>query len=154
MTRTEHRQAAARSRTGEETPEAGNAAPAFGWLTLWFGVLGGAAAWGVHIFVAWSFLEVGCLGRANPDILQQEPGPGAVASLVAYVATGVPWLVALVALLACVRMRLRLRSARADDDARIERTALMVVLGLFLNVMALAAITGSGVGLLVLEPCG
>jgi hypothetical protein len=30
----------------------------------------------------------------------------------------------------------------------------MIVVGLFLNALALAAITGSAVGILVLEPCG
>jgi hypothetical protein len=135
------------SETLEET------GPAFGWFTLWFGVIGGVAAWSLHILVAWSFLEVGCLGPASPTILQQGAGPGSVASLVAYLATGVPWVVTVLALLTCVRMRVRMRRARSEAGPRLERTDLMIVIGLFLDVMALAAITGSGVGILVLEPC-
>jgi hypothetical protein len=130
-----------------------DAGPAFGWFTLWFGVVGGVAAWSLHVLVAWSFLEVGCLGPASPTILQQGSGPGTVASVVAYVATGLPWLVALLALLTCIRMRLRMRRAHAEASPRLERTDLMIIIGLFLDVMSLLAVTGSAVGIIVLEPC-
>jgi hypothetical protein len=127
--------------------------PAFRALTLWFGVIGGIVAWSLHILVAWSFMEVGCLAPGPHSILQRGPDPRGVSAIVAYVATGVPWLVAALALLVCLRLRSRLRSV-AEDAPRAERTHLMIVVGLFLNALALAAVTGSGVGILVLRPCG
>jgi hypothetical protein len=127
-------------------------APAFRAATLWFGVIGGVVAWALHILVAWSFLEVGCLAPGPHSILQQGPSPRGVTAVVAYVATGLPWLVTALALLVCLRLRARMRSV-AEEAPRAERTHLMIVIGLFLNVMALAAITGSAVGILVLRPC-
>jgi hypothetical protein len=136
-----------------ESQRPDDAPPAFHALTLWFAVIGGIVAWALHIMVAWSFMEVGCLAPGAHSILQQGPAPRSVSAIVAYVATGLPWLVAAVALLTCLRLRSRLRSV-AEDAARAERTHLMIVVGLFLNALALAAITGSAVGILVLEPCG
>jgi hypothetical protein len=136
-----------------ETQRPDDAPPAFHAVTLWFGVSGGIVAWALHIMVAWSFMEVGCLAPGAHTILQRGPAPRSVSAIVAYVATGVPWLVAALALLVCLRLRSRLRSV-AEDAARVERTQLMIVIGLFLNALALAAITGSAVGILVLEPCG
>jgi hypothetical protein len=119
---------------------------------LWFGVLGGASAWALHILVAWSFLEVACLTPGRTTVLQFGGTPGLTASVVAYVATGLPWLVALLAFLNCLRLRSIL--SRADEDVLSrERTSLLLVLGIFLDIFALAALTGSAVGLFVLEPC-
>ena len=125
---------------------------AFHAVALWFGVIGGVVAWALHIMVAWSFIEVGCLAPGPHSILQQGPGPRGVSAIVTYVATGLPWLVTALAVLVCLRLRSRLKSV-AEEAPRAERTHLMIVIGLFLNLMALAAITGSGVGILILEPC-
>jgi hypothetical protein len=126
--------------------------PKVGGPRLWFGVLGGASAWALHILVAWSFLEVACLTPGRTTVLQFGGTPGLTASVVAYVATGLPWLVALLAFLNCLRLRSIL--SRADEDVLSgERTSLLLVLGIFLDLFALAALTGSAVGLFVLEPC-
>jgi hypothetical protein len=102
--------------------------------------------------VAWSFLEVACLTPGRTTVLQFGGTPGLTASVVAYVATGLPWLVALLAFLNCLRLRSIL--SRADEDVLSgERTSLLLVLGIFLDLFALAALTGSAVGLFVLEPC-
>jgi hypothetical protein len=121
--------------------------------TLWFGVIGGPVAWATHVLVAWSFMEVSCLALHTGSVLQRGDQPGTVPSLVAYVATGVPWLVAVAALL--TSLRLRSRAGRLDPDVLAEgRVGLMLVIGISLDLMSIAAITGSAVGLLVLEPCG
>jgi hypothetical protein len=119
---------------------------------LWYSVLGGITAWSLHILVAWSFLEVACLTPGRSTTLQFGGKPGLTASVVAYTATGLPWLVALGALLGCLRLRSRIRS-RGEELLSGERTHLLIVIGIFLDVFALAAMTGSAVGLFVLEPC-
>jgi hypothetical protein len=119
---------------------------------LWFAVLGGITAWALHILVAWSFLEVACLTPGRTTVLQFGGTPGLTASLVAYVATGLPWLVSLTAFLTCLRLRSVL-SRQGEDILSGERTNLLIVLGIFLDLLALAALTGSAVGLFVLEPC-
>jgi hypothetical protein len=119
---------------------------------LWFAVLGGIAAWALHILVAWSFLEVACLTPGRTTTLQFGGVPGLTASLVAYVATGLPWLTSLLAFLTCLRLRSRL-SREGEDILSGERTNLLLVMGIFLDLFALAALTGSAIGLFVLEPC-
>jgi hypothetical protein len=119
---------------------------------LWFAVLGGIAAWALHILVAWSFLEVACLTPGRTTTLQFGGMPGPTASLVAYVATGLPWLTALLAFLSCLRLQSRLRR-QGEEVLSLERTSLLIVMGIFLDLFALAALTGSAVGLFVLEPC-
>ena len=119
---------------------------------LWFAVLGGAVAWALHILVAWSFMEVACLTPGRTTVLQFGGTPGPTASVVAYTATGLPWVVSLLAFLTCLRLRSTLRRA-GEDVLSGERTSLMLVLGIFLDLFALAALTGSAVGLFVLEPC-
>jgi hypothetical protein len=126
--------------------------PKVGGPMLWFAVLGGISAWALHILVAWSFLEVACLTPGRTTVLQFGGTPGLTASLVAYVATGLPWLVSLSAFLTGLRLRSRL-SREGEDVLSGERTNLLIVIGVFLNLFALAALTGSAVGLLVLEPC-
>lgn len=120
---------------------------------LWFGVLGGAVAWAVHLLVAWSFMEVGCLAPRQGFVLQRGAGPGSVASTVVYIATGLPWLVAAGALVTCLVLRSRARRLESDPLTS-GRLGLMLIIGISLDLMSIAAITGGAVGLLVLEPCG
>ena len=120
---------------------------------LWFGVLGGAVAWAVHLLVAWSFMEVGCIAPGHGPVLQRGAGPGAPAATVAYAATALPWLVAVSALMVCLVLRRRVRRVEVDPLAG-GRVGLMLVVGISLDLMAIAAITGGAVGLIVLEPCG
>ena len=119
---------------------------------LWFAVLGGVAGWALHILVAWSFLEVSCLTPGRTTVLQFGGNPGLTASVVAYTATGLPWVVALLAFLSCLRLRSRMRKA-GEELLSWERTNLLIVIGVLLDLFALFALTGSAVGLFVLRPC-
>ncbi len=120
---------------------------------LWYSVLGGAVAWAVHLLVGWSFEEVGCLAPSAQGMLNRAAGPGGTTTWVVAVTTVVTWLVAAVALLTCLRLRRRL--SRLDLDVlAAERTRLLLVIATFLDALALAAITGGAVGLIVLDACG
>lgn len=109
---------------------------------LWFSVFGGATAWALHVVVAWSFLELGCLRTPL----------GTGVQLVAVLATAVPWLVALVGTVTSLQLRSRRHQVQVDELAR-ERLDLLTHVAVFLNILSLAAITGGGVALLVLETC-
>jgi hypothetical protein len=126
--------------------------PKVGGPTLWFAVLGGATGWALHILVAWSFMEVACLTPGRTTVLQFGGSPGLTASVVAYTATGLPWVIALLAFLTCLRLRSRMRKA-GEDLLSWERTNLLIVIGILLDLFALFALTGSAVGLFVLRPC-
>lgn len=121
-------------------------------MFTWFAVTGGVVAWVVHLTIAWATMELTCLVRLPAYDLQHGGHPSHTAYAVAYGATVVPWLVALAALIACVRLRI-LAGRLDDDDLARGRLHLLSVIGLFLDAMMLAAITGGGIALYVLEPC-
>lgn len=122
-------------------------------VLLWFAALGGAVAWAVHLLLAWSALELGCLGSSAGEAQQRVNSVGT--PLLTYVAgvTGVPLLVAIAATVAALVLRSRLSGLHLDDLA-YERTKLMITVGIVLNLMSVAALIGDGIALLVLEPCG
>lgn len=113
-------------------------------VLLWFALVGGVVAWMVQLNMAWSIEELACINGSGP-------GPGQ--SIIVYVSIALPWLVAVLALLTALSLRSRLRRA-ADDVLARERTHLMLVVALVLDVLMVAVITGSGIGLAVLAPCG
>jgi len=79
------------------------------------------------------------------------------ARLAVWLGTVLPWLATAAAVAACVvitRRRRRLRAQPGGDDLAGERVSLLLVLGWFLSLMSLAAITGGGIALAVLEACG
>jgi hypothetical protein len=118
----------------------------------WFAVTGGAAAWVVHLVTAWIVMELSCIVRYPGYDLQHGGTPSRAAWAVTIAATAGPWLVALLALLACIRLRVLV--GRLDDDELAKgRLHLLAVIGLFLDSMMLAAITGGAIALYVLEPC-
>ena len=118
----------------------------------WFAVVGGTIAWAVQLSIAWATMELSCLVRYPTYDLQHGGTISRTEYAVTIGAVVIPWLVALLALLACVRVRVLARRLD-DDDLAKGRLHLMVVIGLFLNAMMLAAITGGGIALWVLEPC-
>jgi|HigsolmetaAR206D_1030411.scaffolds.fasta_scaffold01069_14 hypothetical protein len=119
----------------------------FGGLLLWFAVLGGVLSWTVHSLAAWSIDELTC--EAGHDNLAGFPLTGAVALAVLLPAAG-----AATALVVSVLAWRRLRPGpRADDDRSLGRAHLLAVVGLWLNVLALAMIVLGGVAALVLPPC-
>jgi hypothetical protein len=120
---------------------------------LWFATAGGMAAWVVHLGVAWSVMEVGCLDVRPTEVLQRGAPPPSAAVWVVYAATLVPWLVSVAACLDSVWILRRLRRSGDDVLAR-ERTHLLVVMGILLDLFAVAAITGGAVGLMTLKACG
>lgn len=125
--------------------------PRIGGFALWFATMGGVVAWFVQLAVSWSVMELSCLGPTKGGLYQQA-GDSLTARIVAYAATAVPWLVALAALVTCLALMSRLRRLGADLLAS-ERTRLMLVIGVFLDVMTLAIITGGGIGLAFVEAC-
>lgn len=141
------------TRGARGTPPAPRVRPAL----AWFAVLGGPIAWAVHLAVAWSVLEIACLGARVGAVPNRGGEPGALATTLVWVGTGVPWLVTLLALAACLVVHRR-RRALLDDPAAdalvTERTGLFVVVGVALALMSLAAITGGALGIWLLEPCG
>ncbi|MEX0429321.1 hypothetical protein AB3X52_17005 [Nocardioides sp. DS6] len=125
-------------------------------LLLWFGVAGGPAAWAVHLGTAWSVSELACLAPSSSGVLLHGGSLGDGARLTVWLGTLVPWLVALGAVGACAlvtRRRRRLRERSEGDGLATERVSLLLVLGWFLSLMSLAAITGGGIALTVLEAC-
>jgi len=121
-------------------------------VLTWFAVLGGVVAWLAHLAVAWSVMEVSCFVRFPGYVLQHGGTPSRTQYAVTYAATAVPWLVAALALVACVRLRVLARRL-PDDDLAKGRLQFLAIIGLYLDSMMLAAITGGAVALMVLEPC-
>lgn len=134
-------------------------------LLLWYAVLGGPTAWAIHLFVAWSVMEIACLGVPGRAVHQRGGDPGTIAWLLTGGGTLLPGLAALGAVLACAWVGRRRRRLAADaasapgagqapDLLADERIGLLLVLGWFLSLLSLAAIVGGAAALLVLEPCG
>jgi hypothetical protein len=116
-----------------------------GFLT-WFGVLGGAMAWAVHLFVAWGTDELTCqTGRTRIDgvPLRAVVGAGVV----------LPALVTMAALAVAWTVWRRIDRATKDGDRRLERAGMLALIGLCANALFLAIILAGGAAVLVLEPC-
>ena len=135
----------------DEQPEIVRTEPRIGGPALWFAVFGGVAAWTVQLMVSWSVMELSCLGPTSGGMYQQA-GDSLSARITAYAATAVPWLVAVGALVTCLLLLGRVRRLGADLLAG-ERTKLLLVIGLFLDAMTVAIITGGGIGLAFVEAC-
>lgn len=132
-------------------------------LLLWYGVVGGPAAWAVHLGTAWSVSELSCMAPGSSGMLLHGGALTDGHRLAVWLGTAIPWLVTLGAIAACAivtRRRRRLRRRASDpgqpgaDGLAVERVSLLLVLGWFLSLMSLAAITGGGIALAVLEACG
>lgn len=125
-------------------------------LLMWFAIAGGPAAWAVHLLTAWSVNELSCLSPTASGVALHDGSLGIRSHTAVWLGTGLPWLVTVAAVGSCVLLTRAHRSAQQRDgvEAAIkERTSLLLVLGWFLSLMSLAAITGGGIALLVLEPC-
>lgn len=132
-------------------------------LLLWHGVIAGPLAWALHLGTAWSVTELACVAPTSGGVLTHGGSLGGGARWAAWGGTVIPWLIAVSAVAACLLVTLRRRRLRAlhDDSAdptdpdvlAAERVSLLLVLGWFLSLMSLAAITGGGIALAVLEPC-
>jgi hypothetical protein len=119
------------------------------WL-LWFGVLGGAAAWTAHTLVDWGIDETTC--RAGATELAGVPmkplliGTTLAFLLVSVVATVVAW-----------RQWQVLRAAEGADrlsQLRLQRAAFMAVVGFAANVVFTLILVCTAIAVLVLPVCG
>lgn len=128
-------------------------------LLMWFAIAGGPAAWAVHLVTAWSVNELSCLSPSSSGVALHDGSLGAASHTAVWLGTGLPWLVAVGAVAACVLLTREHRAAQRQDGpggaetAVTERTSLLLVLGWFLSLMSVAAITGGAIAFLVLEPC-
>jgi hypothetical protein len=119
------------------------------WL-LWFGVLGGAAAWTAHTLVDWGINETTC--RAGSTELAGVPmKPLLIATtlaflLVSVVATAVAW-----------RQWHVLRAAEGDDppsELRLQRASFMAMVGFAADVVFTLILVCTAISVLVFPVCG
>lgn len=122
-------------------------------LLLWYGVVAGPAAWALHLATAWSVSELSCLAPGSSGILLHGGALTDGRRLAVWLGTAIPWLLTLAAVGACAVVTRRRRRLRETDALAEERVSLLLVLGWFLSLMSLAAITGGGIALAVLEAC-
>jgi hypothetical protein len=121
---------------------------------LWYAVIGGVVAWAAHLLVAWSDMEVSCFAPASGmSILQHGGHPQGAEWWVVGGAVVVPWLVTAAAFITCLVLHRRLARAEGVDPVERGRTSFLLVIGIFLDLMSLAVITGGGIALLVVDPC-
>ncbi|MEU8264034.1 hypothetical protein AB0C02_25855 [Micromonospora sp. NPDC048999] len=128
--------------------QVGPRARLFGGLLLWYGVLGGAVAWAVHLMAAWSMDELACAaGSAEISALPLWQAVGLAVIIPALAAAGA----LAVAVLAWTRMGQAQRSGASDNA--YGRTRLLAAVGIWANLFFLSIIVLGGVALLVLPVC-
>lgn len=119
-----------------------------GGLLLWYGVLGGAVAWAVHLLAAWGLDELTCAAgseRVSGVPLWQAVG---IAVIVPALATAGSLLVA-----ALVYRRTVQAQSAGDQDRALGRSRMLAVLGVWANLLFLAIIVLGGVAVVVLPAC-
>ena len=119
-----------------------------GGLLLWYGVLGGAVAWAVHLLVAWPLDELTC--AAGSEKISAVPLWQAVG-----LAVVIPGLVTAGSLAVAAltwRRTARAQSAGAQDPA-FGRSRMLAVVGIWANLLFLTIIVLGGVAVLVLPAC-
>lgn len=126
----------------------GHRARLAGGLLLWYGVLGGALAWAVHLIAAWGVDELACAAgseRVSAVPLWQAIGLAVV----------IPALVTAGSLLvAAMVWRRTARAQRAGaEDRSYARARMLATVGIWANLLFLAIIVLGGVAVLVLPPC-
>jgi hypothetical protein len=116
------------------------------WL-LWFGVLGGVAAWTAHLLVAWGLEEIACgSGSRSTDVL------GVPLAVAITAVTVVALAVAVAALVVAWRLWRRTDVA-ADGEVRMGRANFMALVGLWADVLFTLGILYGAVALLFIRPC-
>lgn len=119
-----------------------------GGLLLWYGVLGGAVAWAVHLLVAWPLDELTC--AAGSEKISAVPLWQAVG--LAVVIPGLVTAGSLAVATLAWRRTARAQSFGAQDPA-FGRSRMLAVVGIWANLLFLTIIVLGGVAVLVLPAC-
>ncbi|MGW4589746.1 hypothetical protein ACWEKJ_20680 [Amycolatopsis thermoflava] len=115
-----------------------------GGLVLWFAVLGGAVAWGLHLLAAWATDELACLAG-------HEEISGAPLALVITLMVVVPGALAVAALVTSwIAWR---RTRTAADGVSLDRTRMLAVVGFSANLLFVAIILFDAVAVVVIPQC-
>jgi hypothetical protein len=118
-----------------------------GQALTWFGVVGGAVAWTVHLIAAWAIDELTCLAGHTSVA-------GVPLVAVMWIAVLVPALVAVAALaISALVWRRESAAARRREDRGYGRTGMLGLVGLGANALFLSIIIAGGVAVLVLPVC-
>ncbi|OKI67379.1 hypothetical protein [Micromonospora sp. CB01531] len=119
-----------------------------GGLLLWYGVLGGAVAWAVHLIAAWSLDELACAAKSE----RIAGVPLWQALSIAVFVPGVATLGSLLVATLVLRRTGQARAAGAHDRA-LDRSRMLAVVGVWANLLFLTIIALGGVAVLVFPPC-
>lgn len=130
----------------------GRRAGLIGGLLLWFGVLGGALAWTVHLLAGWSIEELACAA-----------GSSEVAGLSLRYAIGLTVLIPAAATMAALAVAWLAWRRTGSQDAgpqragavghALGRARMLALVGLASNLLFLIIIVLGGVAILVFPPC-
>jgi hypothetical protein len=119
-----------------------------GGLLVWYGVLGGAVAWTVHLLAGWGMDELAC--AAGSDHVSAVPLAQAVG-----LAVVIPALLTAGSL--AVAVLVWRRTARAQptgpDNPSYGRARMLATLGIWANLLFLAIIVLGGIAVVVFPPC-
>jgi hypothetical protein len=119
------------------------------WL-LWFGVLGGAAAWTAHTLVDWSIDETTCRAGAT-DLAGVPMKPVLIGTTLAFL------LVSVVATVVAWRQWHVLRAAEGTDqlsELRLQRAGFMALVGFASDVVFSLILVCTAISVLVFPVCG
>ncbi len=133
------------TQAGTRDPAVPAPARAAGPLLVWFAVLGGFLAWGVHLFLAWMVTEVVCV-QGHDEVA------GLPVRWAAGLLTALPGLVALAALVVGLRAGWVLR--RGPDDRRTTRARFLVRIGCWLSGLSILMIVFGAIAVVTLPTCG
>ncbi|MFC0005572.1 hypothetical protein [Micromonospora siamensis] len=118
-----------------------------GGLLLWYAVLGGAAAWAVHLIAGWGVDELTC--ASDRDRIGALPLRVVIAGAVV-----LPALVTVGALLAAALVwRRTAHPPDGVEERPVSRSRMLAVVAIWSNLLFLAIIVLGGIALLVLPPC-
>jgi hypothetical protein len=128
---------------------------------LWFAVLGGTAAWTLHLLLGWGLEEIACSPAST------SPGVFGV-SLTVWIGVATALLAAVTVAAGVLAYRFWRQAGAADpkehtepgeggpepqETVRSGRTGFMALFGLAANALFLLSIVYGGVSLLLLQPC-
>jgi hypothetical protein len=117
---------------------------------LWFGVLGGAAAWSLHTLVDWSIDETVCRSGST-EVAGVPMKPLLVVTTLAFL------LIAVVSCVVAWRQWHVLRAAEGSDDVsalRLQRASFMALVGFAADVVFVLILICTAIAVFVFPVCG